>query len=993
MLGVAILLFAGKLRADKVQVKLSKADADFFEKKIRPVLVKHCYECHSAGSKELGGKLLLDSAAGMLRGGESGPAVQPGDPGASLIVQALRYDGFEMPPEQPLPETVVNDFVAWVKRGAPDPRQPKKGAPPEKPAAEPLDPEMHWSFFPRQPVDLPAVANADWPRDDVDRFVLARMEAAKLKPTQDAPPATLIRRLHYDLTGLPPTYDEVEQFKRDHNRDGQAAVARLVDRLLLSPQFGERWGRHWLDVARYGESNGDDGLGRNASFPHAWRYRDYVIQAFNKDTPYNQFLREQIAGDLLPAATATQRNQQLVATGFLAIGSKPAAAMNKNFAMDIVDDQINVVSTAVMGLSVSCARCHDHKHDPIPTRDYYAMAGIFKSTETLYGRAANEKLTAPPTPLHTLVSQWNAKQPRPAALKQTPKFPPAYVAEIERHKPVTNEAFNTSPTALKLSGKATFNDAAFAAVKDTQLSGEFAEPVKDYSVAFWFKNDLPNNKRPITAYMFSLAPPGAPKTGDHLGIGGTHEKENTGKLFLFNGSDTKAKLAGVTVIEPGTWNHVVLVRKGNQLSLHLNGLAEPEFQGELAATFKDARTFFTAARSDKFAPLQGNMAHLAVFNRALKAKEIEALHTASGQPKGAKPIRPQGLAMGVRDRNKPENCKVHINGETGKYGPLAPRGFLTAHTRTGWADAGNGSQIEGKQSGRLELADWLTHPQHPQTARVMVNRVWRHLFGQAIVATPDDFGVYGARPSHPALLDHLADCFVKQGWSVKSLIRKIVLSRTYQLDSRISETLAAADTSNALYTHHRRRRLDAESLRDSLLAASGDIDLSPAEGSAVQKTIALINKPPVDAADLHLPSRHRSVYLCMLRHAPPPELAAFDLPTGVGITGARSETTLPSQSLFLLNSPFVLAQSKLLATRLMQLAGVELRIKRLYQHALQRSPTKDELQRAGQYVKQLTTQLPRDGSDEEDQKESPTLRAWTSVCQAVLASNEFRYID
>ncbi|MEK6239670.1 MAG: DUF1549 domain-containing protein, partial [Planctomycetales bacterium] len=333
----------------------SKADVDFFEKHIRPVLVKQCYECHSATSEELGGKLLLDTRDGVLRGGESGPALKPGKPEESLIIQTLRYQETEMPPDKPLPPTVVNDFVRWIQRGAPDPR----GAKPPTLASVVLDSDQHWSFLPRQVPAVPKTRDETWPRDAVDRFVLAKIEAAGLTPADDAPAAALARRLYYDLIGLPPTAEQVESFTAEHQDDGPKAVERLVDALLSRPQFGERWGRHWLDVARYGESNGDDGLGRNASFPHAWRYRDYVIQAFNDDVPYDRFLTEQIAGDLLPANSAQQRNRHLAATGFLAIGAKPAAAMNKNFAMDVVDDQINVVSTAVMGLSVSCARCHD----------------------------------------------------------------------------------------------------------------------------------------------------------------------------------------------------------------------------------------------------------------------------------------------------------------------------------------------------------------------------------------------------------------------------------------------------------------------------------------------------------------------------------------------------------------------------------------------------------------------------------------------------------
>jgi hypothetical protein len=965
--------------------ELSKSDVDFFEKKIRPVLVKHCYECHSAKSKELGGKLLLDSRDGILQGGESGPALISGKPNESLIVQSMRYEDTEMPPEEPLPETVVNDFVSWITRGAPDPRFDKEAVEVVTNDAANLDTEKHWSFYPRQSTENPTVRDEAWPRDPIDHYVLAKIEEAKLSPTGDAPPHFLIRRLYYDLLGLPPTAEQVEAFVIDHGKDGQKAVERLVDSLLAMPQFGERWGRHWLDVARYGESNGNDGLGRNASFPHAWRFRDYVIRAFNEDTPYDRFLTEQIAGDLLPAESAEQRNRQLIATGFLAIGAKPASAMNKNFAMDIVDDQINVVSTAVMGLSVACARCHDHKHDPIPTRDYYAMAGIFNSTETLYGKAANEKLTAPPTPLHQLSSKYNKDAPKSVVLKQTPKFPDNYSAVIDEQKPAFHGKFDSAPEFFSSVEKTNFSNESYAAVDNSRLVGEFAGPSKSYSVSFWFKNDMGNDKRPITAYLFSRAAEGAPLTGDHIGIGGTHDKSRSGKLFVFNGSTTKKSVVGETVVPSGSWNHIVLVRDGDKVRLHLNGVSEAEVEAELAPTFGESKTFFLATRSDKFAPLKGNIAEFAIFDRALIGDEVQKLHSASGQPQGVAAPKSLGVAMGVREKAKPAGCKVHINGETGKFGPSVPRGFPTAF-KGSWSESEKLSKIESTKSGRLELAKWLTRPDHPQTARVMVNRIWLHLFGQAIVSTVDDFGVYGARPSHPMLLDHLAERFVQEGWSVKQLVRAIVLTRTYQLDSRKDENLAKSDPENRLFTHHRRRRLDAESLRDSLLMSAGTLDLEPAKGSAVETTDVLINWPPGESSNLHRESKHRSVYLCMLRHAPPRELSAFDLPDPQKVVGKRNETTLPTQSLFLLNSPFVLEQASTLAQDLMSDGDLKdaQRVSKLYRRTLQRGPSEVEIKRAIGYVQAIEPSLP---------EAERRLKSWASLCQAILASSEFRYID
>jgi len=752
---------------------VSAEDRIFFEKRIRPVLVEHCYECHSADSEEVGGKLLLDTREGVLDGGESGAAIVAGKPDESRIIQALRYDGIEMPPGEPLPETVVNDFVKWVRLGAPDPRVHPEVAPTLDIATSGEAKSTLWSLRPRRTPAIPEVSNKDWPLDSLDSFVLARIEAAGINPTNDAEPRTLIRRVYVDLLGLPPSMDEVETFVKESRADRQTAVQTVVDNLLARPQFGERWGRHWLDVARYGESNGNDGLGRNPTFPHAWRYRDYVIDAFNRDVPYDQFLAEQIAGDLLPSDSPTKRDRYLIATGFLAMASKPAKAMNTNFDMDIVADQIEVVGTGIMGISVACARCHDHKFDPIPTRDYYAIAGIFTSTETMWGIAANEKLTAPPTDLHVL--------------KAAPE-----------------------------------------------------------------------------------------------------------------------------VLPPEGFVETVLVLESN------TGIPKPI----------------------------------------------------------PKPKWPVGtpLAIGVRDKAKPADCRINIKGDAKKLGDAVPRGFVTA-CETGDSKS---AVIDPDQSGRLEFAEWLTRPDHPLTARVMVNRMWLHLFGQGIVRTPDDFGVYGERPTHPEMLDHLANRFVKDGWSIKRLIRSIVLSRTYQLASDAEEALAKADAENLLLARHSRRRLDAESLRDSMLAVTGQLDLEPGEGSIVRHRDILVNL----AGSLHEPSNHRSVYLCYLRSSMPPELSAFDLPDFTTVAGQRDVSTIPGQALHLFNNPFVIKQAEHLAQSIMKgSTNDNHRVRSAFHRALNRDPSQNEIDQAIELLQSTKTELKSDN------------KAWNSLCQALLATNEFRYID
>lgn len=969
----------------------------FFENKIRPALVKHCYQCHSEDAENIGGGLLLDSRESVREGGQSGPAIVAGDPDESLLIQAIRYDHVEMPPDNPLPETVVNDFVTWVRRGANDPRVAD-----EKGKASKLDAASLWSFVPRIAPTVPEVKDHDWSLDPLDRFVLSRIESAGLRPTRDASTETLIRRLYFDLIGLPPTMQQIESFADEHRDDSSQATARLVDSLLESPQFGERWGRHWLDVARFGESNGDDGLGRNASFPNAWRYRDYVIDAFNRDVPYDQFLTEQIAGDLLPADDAAQRNRQLIATGFLAIGSKPAVAMNTNFAMDVVDDQINAICTAVMGLSVACARCHDHKHDPIPTRDYYAMAGFFTSTETLYGAAGNEKLTAPPTPLYSLTSVWKPEATEPISRKETPRFPDHYSAVVDESKPLIHARLDTRPSELSIESDVKFSPQLFAEVKESMLSGKLTASAESYSVAFWFRNTLANNQRPITAYLFSRAKLGDKNlTGDHIGIGGNHDASRTGKLFIFNGNVNKTSLIGETIIPPNSWNHVVMVRDAKQIKLFLNGTLEIE--GKLEASFGDSLDFCLANRSDKFAPLEGNLAEFAIFQRSLSDAEATRLHEASGQPRGVRSsFASLGMAMGVRDKGKPADCKIHIGGENTKLGDVVPRGWLTAHDKvasaTGAAsdNASDELRVSASQSGRRELAAWLTRPDHPQTARVMVNRIWLHLFGKGIVATPDDFGVYGARPTNLELLDHLAERFVQGDWSIKSLIREIVLSRTYQLDSQCDAESIGRDADNNLYARHDRHRLDAESIRDRMLQASGQLELAPGEGSAIATIDELINKLDHETVDLHPSSSHRSLYLCYLRNSPPPELAAFDLPDGISVVSQRDETTLPTQSLYLLNNPFVVEQSQALAADVLSRSNESdsSRVLEVFRRVLQRNPSDLETLRSLEHVTTIEQSLEAsDATSTTSQPMDRQLRAWASLTQALFATNEFRYID
>lgn len=1168
---------------------LTGAQRDFFENRIRPALVKYCYECHSAKSEDLGGKLYVDSRRGLRAGGESGPSIVPGNPDDSLLIQAIRWEDTEMPPDEPLPQRVIRDFERWVQMGAPDPRNEQK----EKIAAKSANNALHWSLRPiRNP--RPPSAPGNWARDPIDRFVLAKLNQAKLQPTSDASPRTLVRRLYYDLIGLPPSVEEINRWSSRFSVSGERrntpkrelqreALAALVDELLVSPHFGERWGRHWLDVARYAESNGNDGLSRNPTFPHAWRYRDYVIHAFNRDTPYDRFITEQIAGDLLPAKSDLERDWNRIATGFLALGSKPAKAMNVNFDMDVVADQIGVVSSGIMGLSVGCARCHDHKHDPIPTRDYYALAGIFKGSTTMWGLAANERLTAPATSLHELKVLKRPDKPMPKLSLGVPDFASNYEAAIKKLKPTIYSKLDGPHPDLKPEDGATMTPEELGHMGEKgRIRGIVHQPTRSYSVSFWFRNDVKSDSVTLTAYLFSFANRAKLEgSGDHYGISGTYKGAKPGKLFAFPGTKKIPSVRGETDVPELTWNHLVIVRDENRVRVQFNGTEPLEIDEDIPFSFKEVREFTLGSRSDKMFPLRGNMTEFAFFDRALSREEAKLLHSASGQPETSGPklqgplkSSPNNLAMGVRDAANPDDCRININGESQKLGPSVPRGFLSAWTKpkppipvppdeelrplfpralnllartegkpkwkldkgiltgtskanergfvitkekfrdfeltgefelkgkgkynsgisfrvadspdksphfnigdpradqpfgiyfNGWlikADAKKsiklsewnklrlrvmGQRVEGwindeklvdytlskdepkegaiafqsngydkndtgtirfrkllvqrfnkthrpyspvknpETSGRLELAQWLTDKKHPLTARVMVNRVWHHLMGQPIVSTPDDFGIYGARPTHPDLLDHLATRFMNNGWSMKGLIRDIVLTRTYGLDSNCDSRTKKQDPDNNWLARHNRRRLDAESFRDSILAASGELDPQPGVGSDVQHLDILVNKV---GDTLHQPSNHRSIYLCMLRNSPPPDLAAFDLPDALEVKGKRDVTLLPTQSLYLLNSPFLVQQATKLAVHLVDECNMpeRERVAHAYQRILTRNPEPTEIRQSIALVRALQADLNSTESDAVNRER----QSWVGFCQALLLTSEFRYVD
>ena len=821
----SLLLMALALLATHGGSLAADEKTDFFESKIRPVLIENCYKCHSAAAQATGklkGGLLLDDRENIRRGGESGPAVVPGNEKKSLLLSALRHEDFEMPPKGKLPAGVIADFAKWIKMGAPDPRD---GVTAVESTIDLEKGRQFWSFQPVQEPTLPENIDPAWSQTGIDRLVAATMTAKGLKPVDLATAEVLVRRLYLDLLGLPPSPQQLDQWvtRLQEKKQRDTALENLVDSLLDSPQFGERWGRHWLDVARYAESNGNS---RNATFPHAWRYRDYVIDAFNADTPYDQFIQQQIAGDLLPHNGAEQRNANLVATGFLALASKPVIRGRQGkFIPDIVADQIEVTTRSVLGMTVSCARCHDHKFDPIPTTDYYGLAGIFASSTTLYGGGGNSMGGAPSTGLHALLSD------NPAANKKYELWQAELAKVTKRQKEVTNEIKKMRVRPKK---------------------GEKAKP------------------KPITS-------------------------EQKDRLKELNAE--KKQLAGA-------------IKK-----LRANPVAVPQ------------------------------------------------------------------AAMGIREGSGINEVPIYVRG-------VSPKGdAITRRLLTVLSDS-ESTGFHDQQSGRLELARWLTSSENPLASRVMVNRIWQHLFGTGIVRTPDNFGVNGVRPTHPELLDYLANAFVKDGWSIKRMIRRLVLTRSYQLSDAHHQANYQLDPDNFYLWRHSRKRLEAEVIRDTILLASGSLEKERPTGSVVTVHGGKLIQDSLTPDKIHKPSNHRSVYLPVLRNGLPEVLEIFDVADPSLVVGRRNVTIVPAQDLYLMNNPFVLQKSEEFAQRLLQESDDEKgRIDLAYRIALSRPSTKTEQLKVANFLAEVVTSLPENKTDQERQ-----LTAWTSFCQALFVSSEFRYL-
>jgi hypothetical protein len=934
---------------------------ELFEKQIRPALLDQCIRCH--GEEKRQGGLRLDSRQGWMTGGDSGPAIVPGKPEQSLLVEAVRYESteLEMPPKGVLPDTTIQAIEQWIRLGAPDPRHsdsPGRSAN-ESPSVD--QGREFWSFQPIDRPELPSVAEASWPRNPIDRFVLSRLEQNGLQPAGDGDRTTLVRRAYFDLIGLPPTPEQIDDFVKDSSPH---SYARLVDRLLDSPQFGQRWGRHWLDVVRFAQSSGG---GRTLLFPNAWRYRDYVIDSFNDDVPYDQFLMEQLAGDLLESADWQDRRRMLVATAFLLIGPTNYEMQDKDILeMDVVDEQLDTIGKGMLGMTLGCARCHDHKFDPIPARDYYAMAGILKSTKAM---------------IHSNVSQWNTAElplspaQEAAAMDHDVKLTAAK-AEL---KQATQAWIDAGGEPNKKRGQSPTRSIDPTSIRGIVIDDDQAERIGDWTeststagyVGPRYLHDAEDDKgnksviyRPQLAsagrYEIQIAYPESSNRSTRVPVhvhhadGETIVTVNQRQPPSINGHRTSL---GKFDLDLDRDSRVVISTEGTS-----DGVVIADAIVFLAAGEPVVPTTAPNLEApEQESPEQENEAELALLEAAVdrltnKVKSLEA----------SAPIHP--VAMATTDDEDTGDIHLAIRGVVHNPGPIVRRGVLQV------ASTGQFPKIRAGQSGRRELALWIADRQNPLTARVMANRVWHWLIGSGIVPTVDNFGSMGERPSHDALLDHLASSFVDDGWSVKSLIRRIMLSRTYQMDSRGHDTGADVDPDNRLLWRMNRKRLRAEDIRDSLLLISGDLDHTCGGPNLTAGTKSEYG--------YQFQSKRRSVYVPVFRNTLPEIFEVFDFADPNIQRGRRTSSTIVSQALLLMNHPWVIERSRSAANNLLRNVGPDClsRVEYAFGQVLGRKPTPDEMTVAVDFIV-------LDSEDKDDPER------WALLYQTLFQSIDFRYLN
>ncbi len=931
---LAVLRTAGAFAAD---------DLDFFEKKVRPLLADRCLECHSTEKKVKGG-LALDTRAGWEKGGDAGPAIVPGKPDESLLIKAVRYTDpdLQMPEKRKLPDAEIAILEEWVRRGAPDPRT--GGAVAAKQVGMSVaDGRKFWAYIPPAKPPVPEVNDGAWPRNAIDRFVLAKLEKAGLTPAKDAGSEVLARRLSLNLTGLPATAETLALTQTQ-------GVAKAAEALLASPQYGEHWGRYWLDVARFAESSGG---GRTLLFKDAWRYRDYVIEALNANLPFDQFLREQIAGDLLPHKDLEEERRHRAATAFLALGPTNYEEQDKQqLRFDVIDEQLDTIGKTVMGQTIGCARCHDHKFDPIPQRDYYALAGIFASTRTLHNYTDN-------------VARWVAV---PMKLEGEEE------RKLQEHERQVAELKESIDAAKKLAKRATASAAerpslpiAVSALPGIVVDDDEAKIVGDWKastsvkgyVGAGYRTDEGEGKGAKTLtfvpkfpaagrYEVRLAYTPAANRSPAVPVHVLHadgEADITVNQKLDPPVDGRFVSLGVFRFEKDGAGYVMVsneATKGHVIADAVQFIAQEETTGDV-----------TSARAP-------------ASPETPSVKQLEARMKALVE---SGPRRP--MVMTVTEIPEDiDDTQIRIRGVVNQRGAKVPRGFLTV------CASSKPAEFSKAQSGRKEFAEWLTAREHPLTARVFVNRAWHWLFGQGLVRSVDNFGTTGEAPSHPELLDYLAVEFMEHGWDIKWLIREIVSSRTWQL----AVGNASSDPDNRLLSHANRRRLTAEQLRDTMLSASGELDLRVLGPNIVGA--GEINANDTSAQNIEyayqFKDARRSVYTPAFRARRLELFEVFDFGNINAPLGSRSTSNVAPQALYLLNHPWVIGRAEKAAERVLAAyADKDGRLDEAMKWTLGRVPSAGERQKFLTYVNAAADQR----------------LAWAEVFHTLFSCLDFRYFE
>lgn len=990
----------------------------FFESKVRPILVTHCYECHSVQGDSMEAGLLLDSKWGWQTGGESGPAIVPGDLEQSLLIEAVRYQEETvsgMPPRSKLPEDQIQILERWVEMGAPDPR-PKVEAKAGASDAEPFDLQQrvqeHWSWKPIQAATPPAVRNESWPSGPIDRFILSKLEQSGLEPAPPASKRQWLRRVHFDLIGLPPTVQQINAFLADESAD---AHERVVDQLLESQHFGEKWARHWLDLVRYAET-----YGHEFDYPitGATEYRDYVIRALNADLPFDQFAREQIAGDLLdqPRRHPQQGfNESILGTGFWYLHEAthaPTDVLGDEAA--IIDNQLDVFGKAFLGLTIACARCHDHKFDAISTADYYALSAYLQSScrqqvnldpqgrrEALnqqireaVEKAATQLATAASDPQPFSASLSDMLSPLALPVDHEAATPPRSVAATSDFIPFadfdssaefekgqfpngwssTDEAFQAigSKLVLRTDGTVAMPGTIDSGVAGGKQVGTLRSPTFEISTSMIHirMKATANVTVQVVIDNYRMA------TFSDLLFRGTllhGANTDTGGTWAWKslGGDLKKYLghrAYLEFVDSGDGSiavdQVVFSNQPVPVEPESVPLNPSEFQSRVAQSLQDIahqrsnrwlawQTDRQAISVDKLDPQAG--AFLATARQC--AEQLPAPHFVLAMAQGTE-----------------ENARVYIRGNHANLGESVPPRFLTA--------------LGGKPGSRLDLANQVASPDNPLTARVTVNRVWHHLFGRGLVPTVDDFGPQGQPPSHPELLDWLAQDLIDSGWSLKHAIRAMVLSQTYRQDSVASPNLdadwiARTDPTNRLLHRMPVRRLPAESIRDAILAVSGRLDPTPFGPSVpTHRTPFMTGRGARPSGPLDGNGR-RSIYLAVYRNFLNPFLSTFDTPGPFGPQGRRSQSNVPAQALALMNDPMVIQQAQTWARRVADdsQTSMEQRIAQMVETA---HGTEASAAQQAMLSEFLTEQATVYGALDE--------RAWTDLAHALFNMKAFYFV-